>query len=324
MPRLLRSAHPTVAVEITESAISAVRGSRDGLTAWWTVPTPEGAVRSSSVQQNLIDREALGRHLKAVRERLAPGGAPVALVLPDIAVRLAVLAVDSIPRRREEVQDLVAWRLKKSLPYRVDEALLRWETFPGTVDGKRLLLAAAVRRRVLEEHESLLAEARLPVGSVTASTLTLAEAVPAPEDRDVLLLNVGRSWFSILVTRGREPLFFRSKPIPEGERAPGLREAFVAGELFPTLEYHRRRLGGRPLASLVLHAAGGDFDSFEKELRAAGRGDEDFFPARRVEASFLDELPRELKPRLSAVALLAQRGWRRDWEPASFAVGGAA
>ncbi len=317
MPRLLQPAHPAVAIEITERAVSAARGSLEGLSSWWSSPLAEGCVRSSAVQQNLLDREGLAEQLLRVRERLAPGGAPVALALPDSVMRLAVLAVDTLPRRRAELHDLVAWRLKKTLPYRLDEAVLAWEI----LEDRKLVLAAAVRRRVLEEYESLLAEAGLSVGSVTSASLALSAGLPVSPGRDGLLLNVGQGWFSMLVTDGVQPLFFRSKSIPEGERAPGLREAFVASALSPTLEYYGQRLKGRGLGPLVLHAAGGGVDELEEVLRATVKGPESLFPATRVTLPLPDSVPEALQGRLTAVAGLALRGWSRV---AGEALGGAA
>ena len=69
MPRLLQPAHPAVAIELTERSITAARGSREGLSSWWSSPVLEGSVRSSPVQQNLIDRESLAAVLEQVRER---------------------------------------------------------------------------------------------------------------------------------------------------------------------------------------------------------------------------------------------------------------
>jgi len=317
MPRLLRPAIPALAVEITERAVTAARGSSEGLSSWWSAPLAEGCVRSSAVQQNLLDREALADQLRRIRERLAPGGAPVALALPDSVMRLAVLGVDAVPRRRQEFHDLVAWRLKKTLPYRIDEAALAWDV----VEDRKLVVAAAVRRRVLEEYESLLGEAGLTVGSVTSASLALATGLPITPGRDHLLLNVGHGWFSMLVTDGDHPLFFRSKAIPEGERAPGLREAFVASALFPTLEYYRRRLGGRGLGRLVLHVAGGGADELEETLRSTVPGEEALFPATRVVVPLPESVPEALRPRLTAVACLALKGWRRA---TGEALGGAA
>jgi hypothetical protein len=321
MPRLLRPAHPAVAVEITERSVTAARGSGEGLSSWFTSPILAGSVRSSAVQQNILDRDALAEQLVQVRDRLAPGGAEATLALPDSVLRVTVLAVDTLPRRRGELHDLVAWRLKKTLPYRVDEASLAWEVFDADGEGGKLVLAAAVRRRVLEEYESLLADAGLSVGSVTAASLGLSEWAPAVAGRDSLLLNVGRGWFAMLVTDGQRPLFYRSKPIPEGERGAGLREAFVASELFPTLEYYRRRLNGRGLGPLVLHAAGGGAANLEAALRAAVSDADDLFPAVEVTSPVPASVPEDLRARLGVVAGLAQKGWHRG---ADAALGGAA
>jgi Tfp pilus assembly PilM family ATPase len=239
-------------------------------------------------------------------------------------MRVAALAVDALPRRRDEVRDLVSWRLKKTLPYRADEAVLDWQVFPPAAGGKRVVLAAAVRRRILEEYEGVLEEAGLEAGQVTASSLALSDALPQVPERDTMLLNVGSGWFSVLVTDGREPLFFRSKSVPEGERFDGLREAFIASELFPTLEFYRSRLEGRGLAPIVLHAAGGGAEAIEAALRQGEGVDASLLPARSVEAPVPGDLPAALQARLAAVAALGMRGWHHRPEAGTVAMGGAA
>jgi hypothetical protein len=307
LPRFLRPREPALAAELTEERLSLARLERgpDGprLAGWFVAEVPPGAVRLSPVHQNVVDATALAPLLVAARERLAPGGGPLALCLPDAAVRLTLIGVDSLPRSRTEQRDLVAWRMKKTLPYRLEEGHVGTQAFTRT-GGKHQLLSVAVRRRVLAEHESLFERAGFEVGSACVSTLALAEQLDT-SGGDVLLVRVGTSWFSFLVVGPAGPVLYRSKSLPDVEREGESRDLFVAGEVFPTLEYYRTRLGGGGLRAAWLAAEGEPCENVLATVaEQAGIAVQPFGLAP------LGTLPPALGSRLQAVTALAARGVR--------------
>jgi hypothetical protein len=296
-----------LAAELTEERLALARLERGPagprLAGWFVAEVPEGAVRISPVQQNIVDADAVTPLLAAARDSLAPGGGPIALCLPDAAARLTLIGLDNLPRSRGEQRELVSWRMKKTLPYRLDEAQVDVQAF-ATSGGKSQILAVAVRRRVLAEHESLFEKAGFEVGSVTVSTLALAELVDASEG-DVLLVHVGTGWFSFLVLGPGGPVLFRSKTLPAIEREGESRDLFVASEVFPTLEYHRSRLGGGPLHGAFLAVEGEPCENLAETItEQAGVG------VSALELAPLAGLPDGLASSLAGVTALAARGLR--------------
>lgn len=303
LSRLFPPAQPSLAVEITDEHVAfarAGRGAPPSLAAWLVARLPAGAVKPSASAANLVSRDALAAALRPAREKLARGG-PVALVLPDSLLRIGLVTMDSVPLRREEMRDLVAWRLKKTLPFRVEDATIDWQVLAGT-DGRFTVLAAAARARIVAEYEQALEEAGFQAGSVTASTLALADLVP-PGEGDRLLLNVGSGWFAILILRGDTPLFYRCKLIPESERSGPERGWFIAGEIAPTLEYHRARLGGERLSQAWLHVGGPGADGIRETL-----GNSLETPIETLVDLHSGGIPSEAAERLGSAWALACRG----------------
>ncbi|MEM7248959.1 MAG: hypothetical protein AAF533_26770 [Acidobacteriota bacterium] len=312
--RLFRPARPSVAVELTDESLTVVRSGRsvdEPLSAYFHAEVPAGTVQLSPVEDNLPGLERLVPLVKTARSRVAPSGIATALCLPDVVARVAILTVDRVPRKESEVQDMVAWRLKKSLPYPVEEAATAWQAFPAK-GGRQSLLTVVIRRRILSQYEELFASAGLPIGMVTLRSLVLAEALPETTGaQDQFLLSVGSGWFSILITDGQEPIFFRCKPLPEAERHGAERDWFVSGELVPTVEYYRRKLAGQGLSPLYLQVAGPGWADMDETLRTTLDMPE-LLPARPLPQLPAQGLPVEVKDIIAAPALLATRSLGRS------------
>lgn len=316
VPRLERffpPAQPTVAAAIDEERIVVARVGRGRggpeLLGFFAAGLPQDALQASPVHVNIANAAALRPLLAAARDAVLPGGGPIALALPDSIVRVAVIAAAEFPRGREERREMIAWRLKKILPYRIDDAQVDSQAFSAP-DGKHVVVAAAVKRRVVAEYEALFASAGLDVGAVTSSTLALTDLLPARLAGDALLVHVGVAWYSMLVSDGIRPLLVRSKALPDGERTGPARDAAILAEIAPTIEYHSGRLG-RPGLRHVFVAAG--VPGCEALIEALAEA----LPLRPevVAAPALDAAPVEIAGALAPAFALAARGATLSSEP---------
>ena len=68
-------------------------------------------------------REAISDALAAVGSR----SRDVIVVVPDAAVRIVLLDFEELPERRQDADSVVRFRLKKSLPFEVDDAALSYD-----------------------------------------------------------------------------------------------------------------------------------------------------------------------------------------------------
>ena len=96
------------------------------------------------------------------------------LILPDFCARVAVLDFDNFPEKPEEQMSLVRFRMKKGVPFDIDDAALSYYA-QGTGKGKIELVVAAVALEIIARYEAPFRAAGLQTGVVTVSSLATAE-----------------------------------------------------------------------------------------------------------------------------------------------------
>jgi hypothetical protein len=304
MPRIFLPAQPPLAAELDDGRLSMVRvsgGGRPELAGFFTEDLPAGAFVPSPAQSNIGDPDALRQAIRRARACVAPTGGPMALCLPDTIFRISVITVDALPRGVDAQRDLVGWRLKKTLPYRIEDAQLAWQVLGQRPEGT-MLLAAAAKRRVVADIETIFDAEGLRVGCVTAGTLVLCELLPRTAGA-TLFVHAAEAWFSLVMTNASLPTLFRCKSLPAGDRSASARESMIAAEIAPTLEYHVSRLGGSPLERCVLHQATREEGTLAQRLQDALS-----LPVETIAVTA--GMPRPLAGRLSAACALARRGLR--------------
>jgi hypothetical protein len=246
---LVEPALPLVAVEVRPGALAAVRLARDGgtlsLGAAATAELPPGTLEASLARANVTDAEAFRSALRAVLERVgALSGGDVSVVLPDTSVRLALVPVSGLRGRRSEAEEVIRFRLHKALPFDVRAARLAW----SATRGEQALVAVALDE-VVSGYEEALESLGFHPGLVEPASLALlaaAGADPPPGDR--LLVNWDEGYVSFVLTRAGQPLLLRTLP-GDGGRDD------VARHATSTRQFHRDRLGGAPLADVVVRSA---------------------------------------------------------------------
>jgi len=50
----------------------------------------------------------------------------IALLLPDMSARVMVLTFDAVPDKSDEVLSLIKFRLKKPVPFDIEDAAISW------------------------------------------------------------------------------------------------------------------------------------------------------------------------------------------------------
>ncbi len=262
--------YPSAAVEITPDRISAVRldvdrksGTRR-LAAAESRPLPEGAVEVSLTRPNILDAAALMEALHSMFVKIAPRDHRVSLLLPDDVARVSLLGFAALPKTRRELQDLVRFRMSKSLPFKPEEAVMDLMVLrgsapqPGTSSAS--VLAAFVHRSVLEQYESLLAACGYWPGLVSLSTFELFNlfrlvfARKKASDRDSLVLNVTRHYLTVMILRDTDVIFYRCKPHLTAANGDSL--ADVRREIYTSLAFYQEKLLGRGIGRVFLRCTG--------------------------------------------------------------------
>ena len=222
-----------------------------------SLPLPAGVVAAAPLGGTIADAGALARAVADLVRRFAEPPRHASLLLPDLWARALAVELGSLPERRELRAEILRFRLKKLVPFRVDE--LRIDAAPiaavaGQEDPIRALLLYATES-VCAAFESAFAEAGVTLGRISNSTLGRLAAVAraAPGDGLHAIAAVEPTGFAIVFARGDEPVVWRQKGfgagLDEAERTP-----LLAAELRLTRTFLDERLGGEPLERVLLAA----------------------------------------------------------------------
>jgi len=189
---------PRLACEITAERVVAARAPEGAkvLEAALSAPLPEGALLPGLQQANVAGREALVKALREVLSAVANRNRDVCLVIPDATTRVMLLDFDTLPQKPEEADAVVRFRLKKSLPFDVEDSAVSFDT-QGTTDPLRLV-AAVTPRAVLQEYESLVRDAGYNPGAVLPSMIAALGAVDGSRPTMVIKVERGTTTFAIV------------------------------------------------------------------------------------------------------------------------------
>jgi type IV pilus assembly protein PilM len=204
---------PRLACEIAPEGVSAGRAAtaEGPLDSVARVPLAAGAVMPSLKPGNLADRvaviAAIRRALESIDVRPNTRGAELTIIIPDAAVRVLLLDFDALPTKLTEALPIVRFRLKKLVPFEVDDAMVSFQVMSSTRNNVRVL-AVAMPRDILREYETAVREAGFEPGAVLPSTLAALAGLTAPEPS--LIINASHTGITTAITQEGVLLLHRS------------------------------------------------------------------------------------------------------------------
>jgi len=245
---------PSVAVEIAAGRVSGAsldwHGGKPRIAAHAVEPLPDGALVPALNATNTHDRPTVATALNRVMERL---GRPrrIGLVIPDVVAKVSLLKFEKVPRRAQDLDQLVRWQVRKSAPFPIEEAQVSYIAGQRAADGQEFVVSLA-RRSVIEEYETLCAEAGAYAGLVDLSTFNVINAVLAGGSvpaNDWLLVNVAADSASIALLRGPHLMFFRKRAADT--------DGTLADLVHQTAMYYEDRLQGGGFERVLLAGGAG-------------------------------------------------------------------
>lgn len=267
LPSFLRTPPPDVALEIGAGCVTAARlqfGASTTVAAHAVEPLPEGAVVPGLAGLNMPDVGVVGAAVRRVLDGVAPRVGRVALVVPDTVARVSLVRFDTVPGKAADLDALVRWQVKKTTPFPLDLALVRYTPGAPLPGGGREFIVVVAREDVVRQYEQACAMAGADAGLVDLASLNIINAVEAGRERaegDWLLVHVASGYATLAVVRNRVPLFFRNR----GEEGDGS----LADLVHQTAMYYEDRLGGGGFANVLLAGAGsleGGGEALRREL----------------------------------------------------------
>lgn len=250
---LSRSAAPPVAVELAAGYVSAaaieVRRGRPVVLAHASEPLPEGAIVPSLTAANIVDRSGVIGALGRVFDRM--GGRPrrVGVVIPDPAAKISLVRFEHVPAKRQDLDQLVKWQVRKAAPFPVEQAQISYTPGSSTAEGREFVVTLA-RRDIIEDYEGVCLELGAHPGIVDLATFNIVNSVLAeatPPSGDWLLVHAADDYASIAILRGPQLVFFRNRVANT--------EGTFADLVHQTGMYYEDRLGGTGFGRVIL--AGG-------------------------------------------------------------------
>lgn len=226
--------------ELTERAI-AFASSENPETAG-LARTDERSLAPSPSGPNLINPQSFREIVDRSAPILNPRRNNAALIVPDYAVRMAVLDFQEFPQAEEERLALLRFRLRKSVPFHIEEARLAYSV--QLQEPKRIeVLAVAIARPILVEYESVLTEAGYRVGLVVPSTVAALPLFTTAENGLTLAMKTAGTTLSVLLLEAGRVRLARCLDLAAGEDVPEYANESVLDLLQQTVAFAEDQIG---------------------------------------------------------------------------------
>jgi len=233
-------------------------GSGFRFRAYRAVPVPADAFLAGPLGGPLRDPRAFQALLAGLVKEL-PGVREASLVIPDAWLRVTFTESGELPRAAAARDDVLRWKLKRLVPFRVDELRIgaqEVEPLPSYSgeEPKRLLLGFAVDQ-LLTQLEDAFAAVGVRLGEITNTSLALISALgeEGPEPGFWALVVVEEEGYTLAFVRGSEPILHRFKAftgsLPEAARA-----SLVTRDLKLTRNFLDEHYPGADLSRVLLAA----------------------------------------------------------------------
>ena len=227
--------HPPIALEISGERIAGARITRTGgLDGFAVEAIPAGTIVPSAVETNVVNPVSAKAAVTNVCSRLRAHSEDAVLLLPDPVIRVFVQHFDQFPRSPQEAIPMLKWKLKKSVPFEVDETLIsymRQAPREGGVD----VVTALGRLRIVREYEALAESAGLHPGVILSSSLA---AISLLEDRrPTLMARVSGASLTTAIVRDGVLCGYRCTELPT--KSTELTPQMLLEEIYPVAAYYQ-------------------------------------------------------------------------------------
>lgn len=249
---LLQDPAPDFVFEVSETGVAWARPALAAPPSF--APMEPGILSVSPLVDNILNMDAFADQIRAVtragdvRKRGAGdkrgrarkrGGAVV--ILPDFSSRVAVLSFDQFPADAKEQLSLVRFRMKKSVPFDVESAVVSYHAQAtskqpaGKGKGKTDVVVALAALEIVARYEAAFRSAGLHPGQVTTASMAMIELLPA--NGISVLARLSSRHLTVLVTNGPAVRLVRTVELADTSADE------VLAVLFPTLAYVEDEMG---------------------------------------------------------------------------------
>lgn len=264
--RWVKEPPPEYLFEVSESALA------------WAQPRDPANIRLQEFSAKALAASPAGPNFmrydlfQAALPKPGNGGSRMraGLIVPDYAARLAVLDFEEFPSDDEQRLALVKFRLRKSVPFAIDDAQVSCFVQAKASAEKGIeVVAAVMARTVLEEYEALLRGGGFQVGLVVPSSFAVLPLLFDATGELTLFAKLSGSILSIMLLEQRRVRVVRCIDLTSEEAEPAEGNSLMATILQQTVAYAEDELD-QPVQRMLLCGFGHETEplgaSFQKEF----------------------------------------------------------
>jgi Tfp pilus assembly PilM family ATPase len=195
---------------------------------------PDGIVRASFTEPNVINEAALIEHLSKTASRSGMEKIKALSVsLPSGSARSIVAPLDAAPTSRVELEQMIEWKAERGLGQKFADLRINC-TRLSDLGGRPQYLISATTERVIAQYERIFERLGWHAGMIVPQHIGEAQWLMRQglED-DQVVVSLNERGFDTVIVRGKEPLMVR-----EVECAPEDRE----NEFYRLMVFYRDRL----------------------------------------------------------------------------------
>ncbi len=181
-------------------------------------------------------------------------------MIPDYAARIAILDFEAFPPNEDERLTLLRFRLRKSVPFPIDEAQLAYDIQLQEA-GRVEVLVVAIAKPIVVEYESIFVDAGYRLGLVVPSSIAALRLCDHGESGLTLLAKAAGPTLSVILLDGGRVRLVRALDLTgEGDDWQRPTASAVMPLLQQTFAYCEDQIG-HAAARLMLCGFGPDTES---------------------------------------------------------------
>lgn len=247
--------YPLTAFEIAANEVTAVRLRRErsgGRLLGYGVAPLDAADKVSPAATLKGDAHSpLAQALERAVESAGIRSGKASLLVPDSLARVWLLQLPEIPRGHQAMLELIRWKIKRSIAFRIEDAAISWQVLSRPSGAEpAVVLVGLLQGPTVHGYEKVFATAGFKIGLIDLCSFNLYNAYrPAIEkdgatDSDFAVLNATEAYFTLMLFRSGNLIFYRCKTHADGLADAEERERTFRRELATSLSYYTEKLKG--------------------------------------------------------------------------------
>jgi type IV pilus assembly protein PilM len=236
--RMQSSVRPRLACELLPDRVFAGRAAerRDLVEAHTARALPAGTLSPALTTANVLDAGSLSRAIEDALGAVSGRARDVCAILPDSAVRIVLLDFDTLPENREDALGVIRFRLRKSLPFDPERAVVSYHAQRD--NGAVNVVAAVALASVIGEYEAAFQQVGYSPGIILPSTLASLGVVEG--DRPTLVIKASAASTTVAIVNQRKLRLIRTLEGVAHSRGETER---IANEIYPSLVFFQDNYG---------------------------------------------------------------------------------